>query len=171
VSNSGKSASEHQALPRSTPPPKKRRNVHNADSQVADCDSRFKQSATKQPPPRTRRRLFHGDDGQSDAEVPCKREAEQTHVVNFKPDCRPKARCNPDASTHQARYSLSSDTAAFAGAHAKSKPRRSVAAPMDDYSCSSDELAEETQEGFSLSGIIFDYKQVEFVFRCLINSN
>ena len=149
MSNSIKSASERQALAHATPQPKKRRNVRNAESrvgdEVADCDSRLQLSATKQTPPAAKRRLFRGDGGQSDAEQPCKQEAEQKRVRNFRTDC-PKTRRNADAFTRQARGSSPDNVAAFAGAHPKSKPRCPVAAAMDNYSRSSDD--ERPEEGY-----------------------
>lgn len=142
MSNSGKAASEHQALARGTPPPKKRRNFRNEDGQVTECDSRLKQSATKQTPPVARRRLFRNDSEQSDPEL-TKQETEQKCRMNLKTD-RPKTRHNTDASRRQGRGS-SPDAAAFAGAHPKSKPRGPVAAPMDNYSGASDD--EQADEG------------------------
>jgi len=135
--NSRKSASKRQALANSTPSPKKRRDVRDTDSQVTDCNGHLNQSATKQTPPVAQRRLFRTDCGQSDSEPPRKQEAEQKCFRNFRTD-RPKTRCNADASMHQARGSLP-DTAAFAGAHPKSKLRRPVAALIDNDSYSSGE--------------------------------
>ena len=147
MSNSGNSASEQPALMQSTPPPKKRRDVHDAGSRIFDSDGRLKQSATKQTPPVARRRLFDDDGEQSDGELHSKQEAEQNCRVNFKTD-RPKTRRNSVASTRQDR-DVSPDPSAFAGAHPKSKPRCPVAAvTMNAYSGSSDdEFNGEVEEG------------------------
>jgi hypothetical protein len=125
----------------------KSRNVDDTDSahhrsHLPDSNA----SATKQTPPR--RRLFRSDSALSEAELPC---AQPAGNKRFKTDCA-KSRCNTDASTHQGR-SASPDNSTFAGAHPKYKPRRStlspVAAPIDEYSCSSGgEFNEQAEEGY-----------------------
>ena len=135
MSNSGKSPFEHPSSMRTTPQPKKRRDVNLADSQVTDHNSHLKLSATKQTPPAAKRRLFRNDSGQSDIAEPCKEEAEQKRL---------KTRRNAELSTRRDRDS-SPDAAAFEGAHPKSKPRCPVAAPMGNYSHSSDD--EQAEEG------------------------